>query len=235
MQQSTRRYESVFNPMRLLRNILFACVALLLIAGTATGCARQGRPAVKPLHTTMLIMDFSVPEAYDPASVVKAGGWWFGAYRDYRNPNAGEQFADVLTLQLRAEAGDWVSLFDRLRLRQYFARKRALLANEFAALAPEEIDRLMEQTPPEAFARDLGADKVLVGHIDSTMKKNSATHFTRSRVSLQASLIDVDTGRVLWQYEDSETEVLKSEMSVYEQLAERMVESMMEEYFFRTR
>jgi len=213
---------------------LFCLLSLVLFAGLAAGCASQRATQVKPLRTTILITDFKVPPEYkDPANVIKTGGWWFGAYRSFRNSNAGKQFADVLTLELRAQAGESVSLFDRLRLRQYFARKRTDLGNEFTTLSEEEIDRLIEQTPVQAFARDLGADKVLVGTIDSAMNQNSATRFFRSYVALQASLMDVDSGRVLWQYQDTEGSTLQSEMSLYESMARRMVRKMQQEYFSR--
>lgn len=210
------------------------CVILLVSAIGLGACARQKAPVVKPLKTTILIMDFDVPAEYaEEGKTVKPGGWWFGAYKSYRNPNAGKQFAEILTEKLRADSGEWASLFDRLRLRQYFAKKRVLLVNQYPSLAEEEIDQLMEQVPTAAFARELGADKILVGEIDSYMKVNSASRFWRSNVDLRASLIDVDSGTVLWQYDDNESDMLGSEMAVFEKLAERMIDDMQSRYFFK--
>ncbi len=222
-------------PFRKSNPALMAAILLCAAILPLSGCAHYTPPSAKPLRQTLLVMDFSVPQYYrNDLTRVQKAGWWFLARKQYNDPNAGQVMADALTRELRMQAGDYINLLDRLRLRQYFARKQHDLEQAFPGEDPAALEQMMTQIPPEAFGRDLGADKVIVGHItESYLMENNFTRYWHARVGVQASMIDVPTGKVVWTYNDHEGDTLSSDVSVIEKIARRMVRRMQEEYFFR--
>ncbi len=189
------------------------------------------RPAVKPLRTTVLIMAFDTPKEY-AAAPSERRGWWFGSHSVHRNPNAGELFAEALTSAIRVRL-DWVNLFDRLKLRKYFAKKRSILKSEFKDLDNDGIDELMGKISPLEFARELGADKVLTGKIvQSETFFQRVINYWSSRVEVECSLIDAGSGKTLWSARETKKGRLDSQKAVMEAVARRLVDRMEKEYFF---
>lgn len=222
--------------VRLARSMARGAVCALGLAalGSAAGCAGARTQAVKPLGTTILIMNFDVPKEYQSESEQhKVEGWWFGAHSVFHNPNAGEIFADVLSSEMRRQM-DWVSLFSRLHVRQYFAQKKTLLEREFTNLKEPEIEELLRQISPLSFARELGADKVIVGKIIrcKTFFQRTIKYWS-STVELDCSMVDVDSGKVLWRAQAEKTGRLDSTTKVMEQIAKSLVERMRKEYFLK--
>ncbi|MCX7014658.1 MAG: hypothetical protein NTW86_19270 [Candidatus Sumerlaeota bacterium] len=211
-----------------------AALSLAALALLAAGCATAPNQAVKPLKTTILVMDFTTPKEYKTTPMEKHG-WWFGSHAHYHNPNAGSLFADTLTAAMRQRM-DWVVLFDRLHVRSYFGKKRTLLAREFKDLSDDEIDNLLAKVPPTSFAKELGADKVIVGRIlrsDTFVQK--VVYYWSSTVDVECSLIDVDSGKTVWTYRTQKTGRLDSDKAVMEKIADRVVDRMTREYFYGPR
>ena len=221
------------HPRRVGKALRWATLAIFSAAAalSISGCMR-GRPAaVMPLKSTILIMDLAIPD--DIAETGHSvGGWWFGAHTDFQNANVGTIFADVLTLEMRRQM-DWADLFDRLYVRQYFSRKRGLLQNEFTDSNSDELDELMARISPLEFARELGADKVIVGKINS-----SATFYQRtfkywsSSVDVRLEMLDVDSGRSLWRGSERKKGRLRSQKTVMELIAQSLMKDLSEDYFF---
>jgi hypothetical protein len=250
MQISPSKTESLsfavalpFNPS-IRRKMLMpsrTCLGALLAAGLAfgaLGCAHQ--PTVlQPLRSTVLVMDFDVSDRLKQAPHT-IDGWWMGARSEFRNANAGKLFSESLTREMRPEM-DWVSLFDPLYLRKYFAEKRRLLEQEFSSElsaldkdeAAAEIERLLAQVSPSSFAKELGADQVLTGSV-----VESRTYFQRtfrywtSKVEIECALVDVNTGETLWSCQEAEWEFLDSQKEVMDVIARKVVERMKKEYYF---
>lgn len=224
------------HPRRMGKALRWAALAIFSAAAalSISGCVRGRPPAVMPLKSTILIMDLSIPD--DIAETGHSvGGWWFGAHTDFRNANVGSIFADALTVEMRRQM-DWADLFDRLYVRQYFSRKRTLLQNEFTDMNSDELDALMARISPLEFARELGADKVIVGKLNSSETFYQRTvKYWSSSVDVRLELLDVDSGRTLWRGSERKKGRFRSQKTVMEIIAQRLVKEMSSDYFYNPR
>jgi len=209
-----------------------SAVGLAILAGATfmlAACARAPFPDERIPKMQVLIMDFHLPPGLreTPREI---RGWWLGASTIYQNPRAGTMFAERLTAHLALYP--FVNLFSRLDLKYYFARKRHLLRETFDYLDDAEIDALMDQIPPEDFARELGADKVLSGRIIADyLDENRTIHWWHSATQVQCALTDVLTGRVEWRKDYRLKKFFASQFTIQQELARRVAEDLRDEYF----
>jgi hypothetical protein len=205
----------------MLAALLFGC---LLLNGCQTRFPSEQIPKMK-----LLVMPFGQPPTMrDNPTLVR--GWWFSSRTIRQNPRAGAMLAETLTRQLAQM--DYLNLYSNIDLKYYFADKRKALKDQYGQLKDEEIDRLLESVPATEYARELGADKVLTGQIQSHyMGENNAVHWWWSTLQAEVRVIDVATKRIEWQKTYKIRQQLASQYSVQEELSRRITRDLEKEYF----
>lgn len=177
----------------------------------------------------MLILDFRTPPGIreNPKEV---RGWWLGARTIHQNPHAGTAMAERLNARLASLP--FVELYPRLDLRYYFARKRQNLAEAFPSLPEEKVEELVADADPLAYARELGADKLLRGRVVRNYLSDHRTlHVWSSVVEVEIELVDALSGRTEWRRSYRDRTWLASQFSAQDELAKRIARDLRDEYF----
>jgi hypothetical protein len=122
-------------------------------------------------------------------------GWWLGRQDIYVNANIGRIAADLLTERLRNDCIYQVR--SRSDLKYYYADKKDLLHDKFKNLSSDELKKAILLLDPVSIGRELGVQKVVVGHIcDSELRKAVAPGSFASVASLTVAVFDVASGRI---------------------------------------
>lgn len=182
---------------------------LLLIALLLATCIPAAAEVQKPANCqTAVVLDFSVaPRAdekrdcctrrlgYTEKEVVTEKdyrGWWLFHQDLYFNSNVGRMAADIFSDYLR-DNGIY-QVVSRGDLKYYYADKRDLIQKKLA-LKGDALEKSILQLDPVMIGREMGVDKVIVGHIcDSELRKAVAPGSFTSVVSMNVAIFDVASG-----------------------------------------
>jgi hypothetical protein len=176
-----------------------------------------------------LILDFDLSEGLE-STTRSIRGWWFGASTIYQNPRAGDMFAD--RLQANLSRLEFVNTYSRTDLKYYFARKKQRVREAYGHLSDEEIETLMSEISPVEYARELGADKVIVVRIiENYLDANRTIHWWHSKAHVLIQIYDVRSGTIEWDQEYQLKKWLTSQFSVQDELAKLVVKDMKDDYF----
>lgn len=180
------------------------CLAMLAAASLPAFAQTQ-----KPANCqTAVVLDFSVaPRAdekrdcctrrltYTEKQVVTEKdyrGWWLTHQDLFFNSNVGRMAADIFAEYLR-DNGIY-QVVSREDLKYYYADKRDLIQKKLQ-LKGDALERSLLQLDPVMIGREMGVDKVIVGHIcDSELRKSMAPGSFASVVSMNVAIFDVASG-----------------------------------------
>jgi hypothetical protein len=202
------------------------------------------RPPAPPATQTVAVLDFSmaprVVERRDPhtrqmrystkpvETEKDLRGWWFGSQDVYYNANMGRIAADVF-----GEAMQQCSLFNvysRDDLRCYYADKADVL-HEQLSINDKQVEQALLTMNPVSVGRELGVQKVLVGHIcDSEMRHNRTSGQFSAATSFSVSLYDVATGKLEFTRNYGGVKSRRSQYSAFEEDAQRFVRDIKAQY-----
>lgn len=169
------------------------------------------RPTVSTPGPTAVVLDFTVAPrvsesrdcctrrvSYKDREVQTESdsrGWWFGRQDIYVNANVGRMAADLLTDELRNQGT--YNVRSRADLRYYYADKRDLIRRKFSQMSNEELQKAILVLDPVSIGRELGVQKVIVGHIcDAEVRKAVMPGSFASAASLTVAVFDVASGRM---------------------------------------
>ncbi|RMH26972.1 MAG: hypothetical protein D6691_07315 [Candidatus Hydrogenedentota bacterium] len=155
-------------------------------------------------------------------------GWWFGSNDVYYNANMGRIAADLFDEALH-NAGLF-NLVSRQDLRLYYADKKAYLQKKMK-LGDKEAAQALEKLNPILIGRELGVEKVIVGHIcDSEFRKNRTFGPFASVTSFQVSVYDVRTGELEFTRNYGGHDLFASQYTNFERRAARFVRDLKKHY-----
>jgi hypothetical protein len=121
-------------------------------------------------------------------------GWWLTHQDLYFNSNVGRMAADIFSDYLQEEG--IYAITSRGDLKYYYADKRDLIAKKLN-LKGDALERALWQLDPVMIGREMGVDKVIVGHIcDSELRKAVAPGSFASVISMNVAIFDVASGRL---------------------------------------
>jgi len=229
-------------------------------AAMMIGCAEvpvQAPPLPPSFH--LAVLDFAVPPEWrDPQMPDKMKkemkGWWFGARDVWHNPGMGRQGGDMFAHELNKLS--FIHVRSRVDIKYYLSNKRELIrrklderrrdlekspnpndraeAQRLQKMTEGDYDREIEMLPPREIGRELKVDRVLFGRIhDIYLAHNRTIHWFWSSVDLEVSLLDVDSGKVLWYKRARFTKNFASTSLLLEIAAQQMAEMMKRELFYQ--
>lgn len=187
-------------------------VATLMLLPTLSGCASFGWRQLPPPGGTCVsavVLDFSQAprdvERRDTCRNLVYGekdvetekdrrGWWGGAQDVWYNENWGYILADLVSDQLRD--GGVFNIRSRDDLKYYYADKKEILGTKLN-LSGKELDRAVLALNPVNIGREMGVDKVVVGHlVDAELRQNRLAGFYASVARVNISIYDTKTGNL---------------------------------------
>lgn len=233
----------------------------LLLAGLC-GCAPTPIQPLPSLPSFRLaVLDFRVPDSWrDPEAPDRVDrelkGWWFSSRDIWHNPGIGRVAGDIFHHKINLLS--FVNTVSRVDIKYYMADKRELIrqaldkkraeleaggtppelaeAQRIRDMSEADYDRLLERLPPREIGLELKCDRVLVGRIhEGYLAHHRAFDIHWSYVDLEVSLIDVDTGRVVWHKRGQYKKNFASTSFLLEAVAEQMIEAMKFEYLYQPR
>ncbi len=155
-------------------------------------------------------------------------GWWFGAQDVYFNENMGRVAADLFEEAIGATS--CYELYRRSNLKYYYADKKDILRDKLK-LSGKELEKAMLALNPVAIGREIGVDKVVVGHItDSEMRHNRAFGPYSSAASFEVSVYDCKTGKQEYTRQFSNVKAFHSQYSLFEKAASQFATDLQEVY-----
>src|SRR5690606_29814321 len=90
-------------------------------------------------------------------------GWWLGRQDIYVNGNVGRMAADLMAERLQEDCT--YKVVSRGDLKYYYADKRDLIAKKFPQMSSDEVKKSILVLDPVSIGKELGVQKVMVGHI----------------------------------------------------------------------
>jgi hypothetical protein len=184
--------------------------ALLLFAPAAAMAGLFGYHRSNPTGAcpTAVVLDFSVAPrvverrdcctrrlGYTEKELVTEKdyrGWWLSHQDIYVNSNVGRMAADIFSEYLRDNC--LYTITSREDVKYYYADKRDLISKKLK-LTGDALEKALQQLDPVMIGREMGVDKVIVGHIcDSELRKAVALGSFASVVSMNVAIFDVATG-----------------------------------------
>jgi hypothetical protein len=213
---------------------LFLIAAAIALVGAAGGCAKP-RPSHPPLKIRLGVLDLLPPGGGRSAKdyqLKQREGWWFGSKDVIRDPNVSIRVADQLASRLNRM--DYLTVDSRYDFRIYMQNKKDQLVKKFPKLTKTQIDELALKTVaenPAEVGREFQDDRVLTGEIvDERMDHNRFLQTWSSKLAVHLKLIDVGTGKVVFDRVFSKSVFAGSPDSVAEELANDVAEWMANEY-----
>lgn len=193
---------------------------------------------------SVVVLDFSVAPRVREDRVCETGefyydtkkletekdirGYWFGSQDVYYNANIGRIAADLFTEALCAH--QVFQIYRRADLKLYYADKKDVLRSKFK-LSDDELDEAILTLNPVAIGREIGVEKVIVGHIcDSEMRKNRTFGPWSSATSYTISIYDVKSGRLDFSSEYRDVDAFSSQYSMFEKHADSFVSDVVKHY-----
>ena len=123
-------------------------------------------------------------------------GWWLSHQDIFVNSNVGRMAADIFSDYLRDNS--LYAITSRGDLKYYYADKRDLITKKLD-LKGDALEKALLQLDPVTIGKEMGVDKVIVGHIcDSELRKAVAPGSFASVVSMNVAIFDVATGKLDW-------------------------------------
>lgn len=211
-------------------------LALLISAGADFSVAQSAfhhKPQAAGPCPTAVVLDFSVAPRvvesrdcctrrinYREREVVTekdSRGWWLGRQDIYVNANIGRIAADLMAEKLREEGVYQVR--SRGDLKIYYADKKDLLNKKFS-MTRDEINKAILLFDPVSIGREMGVQKVVVGHIcDSELRKPLAPASFATVASFQVAVFDVASGMIEFQQCYSKFENHRTQYFAWENMA----------------
>lgn len=220
----------MLSPASLFR--LSRCFILMVLLGLAlaagSGCTRRF-PTERVPQVKLLLVPFEQPPAMatEPRAI---RGWWFGETIVRQNTRAGEAMSDALNRAFSRIT--YVNLYSPIEIKYYFADKEQLLRKAYPYLEDPEVKRLMADVPPQDYARELGADKVLSGRIiRQYMGERVWSNWWWARLEADVYVMDVGTGQREWSKTYKIHKQFASDARLQEELALRVIKDLQREYF----
>lgn len=228
--------------MRNLLRIALLCTIPLMLTGCSVIAWFNRQPVAVP-STRVAVLDFSLAPrvveqrdcktrdlhyAEKPVETEKdVRGWWFGSQDVYYNGNMGLIAADLFSDALCAKG--WI-VYPRPDLRKYYADKKEILGSKLK-LGGADLERALWKLNPVEIGREIGADKVVVGHIsDSELRHNRALGGFGTSVGFRVSVYDVKTGALELTKEFSGFHRSSTPYAVYEDSADTFAAMMTKQY-----
>ena len=216
---------------------IWLLLAALVLGGCAMGMFGRAPAPVACSDQTIAVLDFSmaerVVEERDPCtrdllkctkpveSEKDIRGWWLGSQDVYYNENMGRIAADIFADALR-NCGVY-PIYARSDLRRYYADKSEAINDKYK-MERKQLEQALLALNPVSIGRELGVQKVLVGHIcDSEMRHSRAFGPFGSAVSFSASLYDVASGRLEFSQEYRVSRPFSSPVGLFEDFAGQFV------------
>jgi curli biogenesis system outer membrane secretion channel CsgG len=197
------------HPVRPVSIAAVATFALLAAAVFAPSAEAGQASPTGPRARKVVVLDFSmaprVSESRDEnrqlqysdkevKTETEIRGWWFGSTDVYFSESAGKMAADLFSDAIREEGA--FNLYSRENLKYYYADKKEVL-NTKLKIADKDLDKALLTLNPVRVGREVGADKVVVGHIcDSERRHSRAFGYFGTMNSYQVSVYDVRSGRL---------------------------------------
>lgn len=148
-------------------------------------------------------------------------GWWLGRQDIYVNANIGRTAADLMAERLHEDCVYKVT--SRGDLKYYYADKRDLIAKKFPKMTSDEVKKSILLLDPVSIGREMGVQKVVVGHIcDSELRKAVAPGSFASVASLSVAVFDVASGRIEFQQCYTKFRNHSTQYFHYEKIAEEV-------------
>jgi hypothetical protein len=227
---------------------LFAPLALLLSVVTfAMPVHAQLIPRLKPKPLagpapSAVVLDFSVSprvsearecctrrityEEKDVKTEKDSRGWWLGRQDIWVNSNVGRMAADLMSDQLQADCV--YKLRSRGDLKYYYADKKDLIKKKFPNMSSDEVKKSILLLDPVSIGREMGVQKVIVGHIcDSELRKAVAPGSFASVASFSVAVFDVASGQIEFQQCYSKIRNHSTQYFHYEKIAEEVSHDIM--------
>lgn len=149
-------------------------------------------------------------------------GWWLGRQDLYFNSNVGRMAADLFADHLRDAS--LYNIISRGDLKYYYADKRDLIKKKLN-LNGEALEKALLLLDPVAIGREMGVEKVIVGHIcDSELRKGALPGSFASVASFQVAIFDVASGRLEYERCFRDHRNHSTQYFHYEKLAEEFGE-----------
>lgn len=228
------------------RYLRLLAIGLLLVAAVGAWAGQKSKKAGNEERCTLrlAVLDFSMAPrvvekrdectrklhyAEKPVEAEKdIRGWWFGAQDVYYNDNMGRIGADLFE---EAIAGTSLyELYRRSDLKYYYADKKDVLRGKLK-MSSKELEQSVLALNPVAIGREIGVDKVVVGHIsDSEMRHNRAFGPYSSAASFEVSVYDVKTGKQEYTRQFYKVKGFRSQYSIFEKAASQFVKDLQKVY-----
>jgi hypothetical protein len=147
-------------------------------------------------------------------------GWWFGHQDIYINSNVGRIAADLISDQLR-DAGIY-KITSRGNLKYYYADKKDILRDKLK-MTDDQLKKAILLLDPVQVGKELGVDKVVVGHIcDSELRKAVAPGSFASVASFNVAVFDVKSGQMVFDKCYSKFGNHETQYFLYEKVAKQV-------------
>jgi hypothetical protein len=144
-------------------------------------------------------------------------GWWFSAQDVYHNANMGRISADLFSEAL--DEACTLKQYSREDLKLYYADKKEVLTAKLN-ITGKKLDQAILALSPVSIGREIGAKKVVVGHItDSEMRHNHVSGHFNSVASFDIAVYDVRSGKVEFEQCYSMENDHGSQYTLYEKAA----------------
>lgn len=221
-------------------------VVVVLIVATGAWAGPGGRNASKDGRCTLrlAVIDFSMAPRVvekrdectrklhyaekDVKTEKDVRGWWFGAQDVYYNENMGRIAADLFEEAIGETY--CYELYRRSNLKYYYADKKDILRDKLK-LSGKELNKAVLALNPVAIGREIGVDKVVVGHItDSEMRHNRTFGPYSSAASFEVSVYDCKTGKQEYTRQFYNVKGFRSQYSLFEQAAGKFAKDLQQVY-----
>lgn len=209
---------------------------VMLVPGAPTLLAQSffhHKPQAAGPCPTAVVLDFSVAPRvteqrdcctrrinYREREVVTekdSRGWWLGRQDIYVEAGIGRIAADLMSEKLREEGVYQVR--SRGDLKYYYEDKKDLINKKFN-MTREELNKSILLLDPVSIGREMGVQKVVVGHIcDSELRKPRAPGSFATVASFQVAVFDVASGMIEFQQCYSKFENHRTQYFAWENMA----------------
>lgn len=217
---------------------VFALLCVFLLPGMAVRAQSAFHPRPQPTGPcpTAVVLDFTVAPRvvesrdcctrrinYREREVITekdSRGWWFNRQDIYVNANIGRIAADAVADKLKTDGIYQVR--SRGDVKIYYADKKDLLNDRFS-MTREEVNKAVLLLDPVSIGREMGVQKVVVGHIcDGELRKSRVPGSFATVASFQVAVFDVASGMIEFQQCYTKFENHRTEYFAWQQMAKEV-------------